>query len=79
MCRCVRSVRAVNQVAADLQAKICTDGTRFCLGRVGGPHRLADDVDGISAFDHGHHDRAAGDKLDQALVKGLALVDGIVA
>uniref|UniRef100_A0A182Q057 Uncharacterized protein n=1 Tax=Anopheles farauti TaxID=69004 RepID=A0A182Q057_9DIPT len=51
-------VRAVDDVAANLDAQVTTDGAGLGVGRVGGSQHLAASLHGVQAFPDHRNDRA---------------------
>ena len=68
----------MDDVAADVDGQIATNGAGLSLEGLGGTDQLAGTGDHTIAFpDHGHH-RAGGDEIDQTSKEGTLLVDAVV-
>lgn len=73
-----RAVRAVDEIAANLEAEVGADGAGGGFGGAGGAHDLAGGGDGVGAFEHAGDDGAGGDVFHEAVEEGLAFVLAVV-
>src|SRR5260221_3055339 len=75
----VRSIGAMNDVVADGQCIVATNGAGGGVGGIGCAHHGADDGDGVPALqDSGDH-RSGGDELHDPLIEWLSLMLCVVA
>ncbi len=66
----IRAIRAMHDVLLDARGEVAADRAGIGLGRVGGAHDLAVDIDRVVTFQHLDHDRSAGHVADEVLVEG---------
>jgi hypothetical protein len=74
----IDAVRAVYQIPPDFQPQIAANGPSRRVDRLGRANRVTRHRDRLRSLKHHHDHRRRRDVLDQPIVKGLPLVNGVM-